>query len=286
MNTDIKLCYFGGSGGFIVLHLLLLSGKFFCCFQDDTLRLEQIIDRQWNIPEPRLWKASEYWPDNHKTFEGKTHLRKVYFFNNPQISEIAEFEGVTYLLYLDADAQLEMARYKHAYMFMPNSTNLPSWVSYYRSQLQSWNTYYNNIRDNSWPRCTGPAGFRNLPSHIQQELLHNPWTARHLDIKRYPVDHHNNDLDNTDMKFKWHQSQYTILSNGAKVRSEVGGFWNHADVTIKLTDLLNDSRVLEAITDVSWNTSQISLRNRWAALHPMSLLQDIGIHVSVQLDEF
>lgn len=41
------------------------------------------------------------------------------------------------------------------------------------SGKQSWQEFYNNIKDSSWPAC--PASIKDLPIHIQQELqeIHN-----------------------------------------------------------------------------------------------------------------
>jgi|688.fasta_scaffold530278_1 hypothetical protein len=39
----------------------------------------------------------------------------------------------------------------------------------------SWQDFYNNIRDASWPNCNDLSDFKNLPQHIQDEIvnIHN-----------------------------------------------------------------------------------------------------------------
>lgn len=274
MTNDIKLCYFGGSGGFILLHLLLLSRQFFCRFDDDSLELADIIYRQWQIPDPRRWKANEHWPKNLATSQYQTNLRKIYFFCNPNIHEVSEFEGQILFLYLDADSQLKMAKFKQAHYFLHEPTSLhENYVSYYRAKLKNWYNHYNNIKDPSWSRCTGPAGFRALPLHIKNELLENPYTTVALEIKKYT--HYDHVAQ--EEKFARLNQEYVFLPDGTKVMHNVGNFFRHADMSIKLTDALNDLNVLSEIIGVAYNNDQVCLRNRWASLHPLSLLDDVGI---------
>jgi len=247
-DADIKLCYFGGSGGFVVLHLLLLSGEFVCKFRDTSKTLDEIINQQWQISDSRCWKANEYWPDNAATQDLKTAQRKIYFFCNPTSDVIKDFDGATILLYLAADAHLKMMHYKGAYYFFdPDRRPYRTVFSYYREQLRPWIDYYNRVKDPSWPRCTGPAGFRALPAHIQEELLSNDWTKKHLEIRiKRPL-------------------------------PEVERFLEHADKAIMLTDIMNDLELLSCISEVPTNEAQLDLRQKWLALHPSSLLDSIGI---------
>jgi hypothetical protein len=273
-NHDVKLCYFGGSGGFIVLHLMLLSKNFFCQFCDPEQTIEQIIDKQWKISEPRLWKANEYWPDNIKTQNAQTDLRKIYFFCSPNIDEVNRFDGKIFFLYLDAYAHIKMVEYKHANYFYNESTSLfDNYVAYYRAKLQGWQEHYKNIKDPSWPRCTGPSGFKTLPHHIQKELLDNPYTSANLNIQKYiPLDN-----DNRNKKIELLHSKKVTAANGIEVMPEVGNFLCYADLALCLTDIINDLDILNQISKSTINQDQIALRNRWTSLHPSSLLNSIGI---------
>ena len=40
---------------------------------------------------------------------------------------------------------------------------------YTKQHKDNWNTVYNNIKDVTWPECSGPDEFPNLPKHIQNE---------------------------------------------------------------------------------------------------------------------
>lgn len=243
------------------------------------MSFQEIVKNQWQIPEPRLWKSTEYWPDNIATQNANTDLRKVYFFCNPKIDEVANFDGRIFFLYLDLDSHVQMAEYKHAGKFFNESISLyKSYFPYYRSKLNHWKKHYNNIKDPSWPRCTGPAGFRALPGHIQQELMENPFTANVLNIKKYAMIDHQ-DRKNTRENLLVNKS---LTDDGIQVMPEVKNFWPHADITLRLTDIINDLNLLSRITQTPTNQEQVDLRNQWVKLHPSSLLNTIGINTTLE----
>lgn len=272
---DIKLCYFGGSGGFISLHLLLLSGKFICDF-DINLNLDEIISHQWSIDDAALWKSHETWPQNEKTKTLQTALRKIYFFCNPTALDVGKIQGVTVLVYTDLESQLQLSRYKRASYFFHEQTSLhKNYVSWYRHKLQLWIKHYNNIKDDSWPRCTGPGGFKQLPSWIQQELLGEPHTLSLLGIPRWQSwDQGRIDQKMLDLRSNPHK----ILPDSTVVTEPVGDFYHCADRSIKLQNIINDPGTLAALTGTPWNYKQKKLRQQWIDLHPPALLQTIGIN--------
>lgn len=276
-ETDIKLCYFGGSGGFISLHLLLLSGKFICDF-DINLNLDEIISHQWSIDDAALWKSHETWPQNEKTKTLQTALRKIYFFCNPTDRELEKFQGITILVYTDIESQLQLARYKRAMWCFHEHTSLyKNYVSFYRHKLQPWTAHYNNIKDASWPRCTGPGAFKQLPCWIQQELLGEPHTRASLDITRWqpwePWDQEK--MDNRMHEIR--SGHHKILPDNTKVTEEVGNFFHNADLSIKLQHIINDPGTLTALTGTAWNSKQKKIRQQWINLHSPALLHTIGI---------
>lgn len=270
--SDIKLCYFGGSGGFIILHLLLLSKKFFCKFQTDK-PLSQIINDQWNITNPSQWKSTEHRPDRWRTQEHNTDLRKIYVFCNPTIQEVSEFAGQTVLLYTDAESQLELSFYKKANIYMEKKH---SWAEYYRYFLKQWQAHYDNIKDPSWPKCQSPRKFCTLSRHIQSELLINQHTGQLLDIPKYA------DFLRDGRKIKELKSivdNIKVLPNGKKVLNEVYDFFPFADISLNLQDTINDLDLLSEITGSPTNQDQENLRRRWVSLHTTQLLEKIGIQI-------
>jgi hypothetical protein len=279
MSQDIKLCYFGGSGGFILLHLLLLSGKFTCEFRGREKNLDKIIDHQWNIKNPECWKAQEIGLNNAQTQKLNTNQSKIYFFCNPTIDQIKKFKGKVVFLYTDVLSQLELSYYKKAYVFFGPKKS--SYFSYYRHRLKLWINHYNDIRDPQWPRCFGPNKFSRLPVHIKDELLSDPYTTDLLNIVRYNeilIDGKNKDPHYKEIKNLFLDNARE-LTNGSLVSDEVFNFFQHTDVSIKLQTAINDLTTLSDITGEPVNQAQVDLRNRWISLHPPELLKNIGINV-------
>lgn len=282
-TEDIKLCYFGGSGGFLLLHLLLLSDQFACKFvvnkQTENLSIDKIIERQWNITNPRHWKSLEVWPDNRATLNSDIQ-RKIYLFcfsaeRLPKFWGVDQFSGKQLFLYTDAASHRALAAYKRAYPFIDGLARYPSFVSYYRYHLQLWRKHYADIRDASWPDiCTGPNGFRNLPEHCRRELLSNPFTVQSLTFPK--VDKINKEHQDRLLN-SWHVEDQGILPDGTIVAAHVAEAFNESDMQIRLSDLLQNLNILESITGVPINQRQISLSDKWISLHPPEILQKLNI---------
>jgi hypothetical protein len=271
---DIKLCYFGGSGGFILLHLLLLSKSFSCVFKDHIdLNLNDIIKKQWAVRDHVSWKQTEIWPANELT--EKIPGRKIYFFCNPDVEVVRQLDSITVFLYTDVLSHLKLAYYKRAYLF--SKPKIHSYVQYYRKHLSLFRNHYNNIKDPRWPSCSGPKKLKCLDSQIQSEVLSDPYTATLLSFPRYTEY-----LKNLEKPLSVSEIQSSILNakrlpDGTKVLNEVFDFFPHADITLKLQDVINDLSLLSKITNKTTNLQQIKLKNHWISLHPFDLLDDIGI---------
>jgi len=270
-SNDIKLCYFGGSGGHFLLHLLLLSDNFFCRFKKD-LTINQILDYQWNITDPTKWKSTEIWPANKLTKELETEKRKLYLFCNPSLPETSEYTGNTVLLYLDKASHIEMMRYKQANYFYVTQT----FMEYYRTELSIWRQHYDNLKDPSWPNCTGPNGFKNLPQCIKDELLQNPYTFKYLNFDKWPPRDPNKVSDEIDCLLS---RKGPVMNDGTEVLPEVYDFSKFCDICINLRDVVNNPNQLSYITGNNINKKQLRLLNHWVSLHPSSLLKKIGINI-------
>ncbi len=133
MDNDVTILYQGGSGGFLIYFLMLLSGNY---RSGDTVIL--------NHPDPveatRLriktqfpkhlvthrteWKVNEVWPNNNKLKSINIDRNKLFLICNPLFNDELrnEFLSITdstfkILLYTDLDIQLRMAFEKNAYWF-------------------------------------------------------------------------------------------------------------------------------------------------------------------------
>lgn len=269
--SNIKLCYFGGSGGFILLHLLLLSNKFSCVFPNNAT-LNEVIEKQWNICNNLHWKQTEVWPLNTLTYKESIKNQKIYFFCNPKIEDVSKFDGKIIFLYTDALTQLKLAHYKRAFIY--TDVELYSAVKYYKYFLQLWKHHYNNIKDPSWPVCYGPKKFKRLSQHIQQEMLLHDCTDKCLNFPEYSTY-----LQNSYMTPGFHSLNENLkeLLDGTKVLDSVFDFAQYANVAVKLQDIINDISLLSNITNKAVTQQQTDLRNKWILLHPAEMLNQIGI---------
>ena len=163
MNTDINLLYYGGSGGFFCLHLLLLTGQYNCVFHKNSTGINTIIEEHWNIKSIDTWKHTENWPDNHAT-EQSNLPNKVYFYCNPN-KETVYLGHTNVLLYTDLETQIYLAETKKAHWFIDKNAIQ---ISMFEEMLRE---SYRNIKDPAWPECDSHAEFKCLPSWIQKECI-------------------------------------------------------------------------------------------------------------------
>jgi len=261
---DIKLSYSGGSGGFLLLHLLLLSGKFYTSF--DKITLNEVIDSQWNISNHNKWKESETWPNNEITRLTITSLRKLYFSCNPADDKnLTIFPGKNLIVYTDIDSQVELAYFKKSHWFLGDTSKslTLSKINFLKSKLTIWNIHYNNIKDPSWPKCLSFRHINRLPTAIQQELLESEYIHQILNWQRLPNPTH----------------YATEYYKNELVYSPILPFLNSADIVIKLQDVVNSNgKILEDLLEIpTMNNEQHKLIERWKKLHPQELLEKIGI---------
>jgi len=261
---DLNLFYSGGSGGFLLLHLLLLSGRYHVVFKNNV-PMTTALARQWQIVNHQAWKKTESWPDNEKTFHSHSELTKIYFYCNPEVvhqpdnvdyhGQFGEYSDYNVGLYTDYSSQVLLAKYKKAWYFGETDTVRNQKFSTFRKLLKSWQTHYDNIRDPSWPECRSFRRIDQLPAAIKQELMEDPHTQYFLD-------------------FEYH-SDY----QGQEVSLEVLSFLKSADMTVKLQDLINHTQhVLNQVFGIDQiNNQQKNLIEHWKTLHPREMLTALGI---------
>ena len=116
MSEDLNIFYHGGTGGFYFFHQLLLTNKFFCQLEGNSV--EDIRTNQFNISDPTKWKSKEVWPDNDLTRVSNTNLRKIYLVCN-DINHWEKLPGKKILLHTDLKTHIRMAFYKKSHWFVP-----------------------------------------------------------------------------------------------------------------------------------------------------------------------
>ena len=159
---DINLSYQGGSGGFFVLHLLLLADHHKCKFIGNDQEFDKIFQHQWNILNQRDWKKQEIWPDNKATL-ASNFSNKVYFLCNPAPKDLSSFPGLSIKVYTDIETQVTLANSKRAYWF--RQADLES------CQNEQFVSLYYKIKADHWPDVTSTKDFYTLPIYIQTECL-------------------------------------------------------------------------------------------------------------------
>ena len=209
---DINLSYHGGSGGFFVLHLLLLADHYKCKFVGNEQEFDNIFQYQWNILNQTDWKKQEIWPDNKATL-ASDFPNKVYFLCNPTSEDMASFPGRRIMLYTDIETQFTLSNAKKAYWFRDMDLKT--------HQNEHFVTLYYKVKADNWPDVTSTEDFYTLPVNIQTECL------KHCNFKSII------DLNCFKELFKLSISkQY----NNERIDSNIN--FNNVDIFIKLQDII------------------------------------------------
>lgn len=182
MTNDINLFYYGGSGGFFCLHLLLLTGEYRCKFSGQEQDIENILQKQWNINDHSKWKSHEIWPNNNITFASDL-TNKIYFICNSK-EMFEELPGRSVVLYTDIETQWFLARSKRAAWFNFNDPENhkfsfilgPNLFASSESDMEKFIKnklihYYSVIKADDWPECKNIGDFSFLPEYIKKECI-------------------------------------------------------------------------------------------------------------------
>lgn len=241
-----------------MLHLLLLSTQYCLRFSNESLDFKEIIDQQWNISNPHLWKSLESWPNNLWTVTAKTDLDKILYFCNPTKEKFFNY-------------QLEL--------------------------FKSFNASYNNIKDISWPELTSFEDFKSLPNLIQTEILNESDLACQIEyilspkvyIWVYTDFNSQNELSfykkanfyyNRANKEKIKDyTNYIDVWNNTMVDKNAVYFLNNTLIQIKLQDIVNSPKSLVNCGLINeLHQTQLDLIDHWKSLHCTDLLIKIGIN--------
>lgn len=173
---NLGIFYYGGSGGFFALHLVLLSGIYKCVFNGEEQDFETIFDRQWNIKHQQHWKQSETWPNNSLTHQSE-FKNKVFFFCNPSPLDFDNFDGIKLVVYTDFKTQFTLAKAKNAYIYNKG----------FKEKLnEDFKKFYLAVKDPQWPTCSTVEEFYFLPEHVQHECI-NDHSGLMLDYSKYEM---------------------------------------------------------------------------------------------------
>jgi hypothetical protein len=230
--SDLSLYYSGGSGGFICLHSLLLTDQYYCSlagmpFISDLFfseNFDYITKHQWNIQNINDWKSTEFWPDNEKTSVSTVDRLKIFFhcnaFTEPKL-------GKSLLIYTDIHSQHSLSKLKKA-----------NWYSAPCNYEGVWQSTYHDIKAPSWDQTVGlSTELSTLPQYQQDEIYAILGQRVTIDAVVPVIESEAKILAN-----------YATLDNGIKVTAEVAEFYNVADYSVILQDVINTNG--KALTDV------------------------------------
>jgi hypothetical protein len=247
MNNDITLFYFGASGGFFCLHLLLLTGKYHCKFCKHDQNFDNIFNKQWNISDVSKWKETETWPDNTATLESNLS-NKIYYICN-HIEDIALYSGKKILLYTDFETQWYLAKTKQVAWFFETT-----YQDMIKQIHHEFTAYYNTIKAVNWPACNSIYDFNNLPNYIKTECLEN-WDID----KKFPI----NATVELDLE-KFIKNNLRAMYNGEVTDIDLSQF----DIVIKLQDLIKtDGDVLFKQLGIKGNRKCKDFVKLWLSKH-------------------
>lgn len=276
--NNLSLHYGGGSGGFIGLHILLETDRYFCVLDGLTFLTDSNFSanfdylklQQWNITEIGRWKNTEKWPDNIKT-ENSTSTRSKIFFHCNYFESNAN--NKTILIYTDIDSQLLLSKHKNANWYGAGATII--------NRLPLWQEVYHDIKENDWDNDIDLlTDFGSLPKYQQEEisiiLSENSQKRLLTSVTEFP--NPTESPNPTQIT-----NSYKTLDNGTKVTPLVAEFYKKADYCVSLQDLINTSgKALLDLLDLPHTNKHNILVNHWKKLHPVELLKAIGIDPAIR----
>lgn len=252
MQQDLLIGYRGASGGFLLLHLLLLSQQYHVSFPHNET-VQDVVEHQWNISNPAQWKNHEIWPSNLDTANYKTFKPKIFFLCGPTVEEYSQGQAHNVL---------------HCY----NNIKDPAWP-----EINSLEQYH-GLPDYIRQECE--------ELHQLDRVIN--WHHGMINAKKiwlYTDIHAQNEL-------AFYKKAYLYQGKPLAPKKSLEGelFENclidrHgvecavlSDCSIYLQDLVKNPNLLVQAGLISEiNQSQLNLLKKWKSLHPSQLLIDIGI---------
>lgn len=249
--------YRGASGGFLLLHFLLLSEQYYTDIFDN-ITFSDVIAQQWNMSDHNDWKTTEFWPSNFKSINGASVQDKVTFSCNPTVEEFFQKKELI--------------------------GNIAEWYSNIKdSQWPAVTSAsdLNNLPEYIYDEVSTTLDCKNtlqyLKDHVDTKCV---WLYTDFDSQNelaYYKKAYFYCADPTREKIQ-HFEHFTATWNGINVDKNAVYFLNHSNIQIKLQDLVNSpDRLIDHGLIDQVNQNQHKLLTHWKSLHPPELLKKIGI---------
>jgi hypothetical protein len=257
-KTIYHLGYSGGSGGFLLLHLLLLSDNFFCFFPEQK-QFDQILKDQWNISDHKLWKQNEHWPDNFMTASSNSLHNKLLFDCNPSVDEFFTYNRF-------------FQRFNQAYHDIKDSSwpDITSFVDFDQLPQRIKIEVVDTLNCENLIQLALSDSFHKKNIWLYTDIYSQNELAFYKKAKFYYKRPNQEKIEDfTNKSKKW---------QNVLVHIHTIYFLNNSDIQIRLQDLANDPTILitHGLVD-NINQNQYRLLTQWKKLHPPELLKKIGI---------
>jgi hypothetical protein len=179
MNMDdLNIYYIGGSGGFYLMHQLLMTGKYWCSFGEkfNHLTIDEVRTYTFNT-DRKSWKDNEIWPKNAETAAHTTELRKLYLFNNMWgFSDWEKYNGIKLALSMDERSWLRMTSAKGAALYW--NKPIQKYFSITRNALRenAYKRYISSSKEQAgswcydWKDIITPTGLKQLFDRLGLEM--------------------------------------------------------------------------------------------------------------------
>ena len=296
MTKDLNILYFSGGGGFLFCHLLLLgeqhfahidyphaydqSGPWVMQLAQDPEFCQWILD-QGRLPEsdyqglkqPSWPSYSDYVAQGNQWPEVQQALLYAVAQNNNDIADIAELNYRKFRVFFQHVMQSQWdpgRRYWKQTEYWPRNdttrtTPVPPGVG---------KIYLHGHKLNDWLESPHPGTkvllYTDVHSHLRLASYKNAWFYNDLDGRTWKPTRING--------HRWVLRNWTgHMPDGQPVFDQAATAEKHADIVIKLQDLVNHPEATLSKFGMSFNHSQQKLLAHWRSQHPVELLDRLGI---------
>ena len=187
LANNIFLYYSGGSGGFLVLHGIILSKSHNA--NQYEVDYNSVINSQWDslTHDYSKWKDTEIWPDNKKT--EILVCDKIYFSCNPNKEDsdykyFSDTNSIKVLVYAETALHLRLMRLKNANLYANGNKADAEQLNKINLQVNEYKSladYSFNLRDIIKTKFKIVTDALRIPYNNSHIKLIDKWVKLHPD---------------------------------------------------------------------------------------------------------
>lgn len=227
-------------------------------------QMQNVIEQQWHITDPNLWKTKEHWPDNDSTRTHEIAGHNAIYLSCTSIWQNDD-QAHRLLVYTDIDLQLKLCRYKRANVFFHDLS-----IENRKIIELEWGKIYSSVKDTAWPNV-GVSEIGTLPAAIIHELT----DSHDIEIQEIMDCYYNNKRYISKQEIARQRSKFSYLDN-TQVRPNVKALAAECHQHILLQDIVRTKgRILTDTLELPYYESHRELVSHWLSLHPQDIQQQI-----------